>query len=176
MKGVEFDLSVAKCLIGEDIAKIFRTSDFLFKDEYSQPICDINYKLTIKTSDAKFYSFELVTLSRYTSLLFIPNDLHHTEHTTNKEFTYESIYPLWQKGVFEVDLIENEYLKTITSLGYIKDKNDIAVGFYIEIADYDKFYILFSETKINLTTILTDWQISLQKTISNVYTLEKQYF
>lgn len=171
-----FDLSVAECLIGQDIAKVFRTTDFLFKDEYSESICDITYKLTIETSDAKFYSFELITLSRRTSLTFIGNDHRHTEGTSGKEYTFESVYPLWQKGVFEINLLENDYLENITSLGQIKDKNDIAVGFYIEIADYDKFYVLFSETKINPTTILTDWQMNIQKTISNAYSLEKQSF
>lgn len=171
-----FDLSLAKCLIGQNIAKIFRTSNFLFRDKYSQSVCDINYKLTIETCDAKFYSFELTTLSQCTSLLFIPNDSYHSEDTSNKEFTFESAYPLWQKGVFEVDLLENEYLGTITSLGYIKDKNDMTVGFYIEIADYDKFYVLFSETKINPKVILTDWQMNIQKTLNNLYTFEEQCF
>ena len=176
MHHIEFDLSETKYLIGQHINKIFRTSDFLFKDKKSPFICDITYKLTIEIDDSIFYSFELITRSQSTFLSLIPNDLYHTEHTTNKEFTYESLYPYCEKGIFEVNLLENEYLSIISSIGYITDEDNVKSGFYIEVAGYDKFYVVFSETKINPKVFLTDWQMNIQKNISGIYILEKIYF
>ncbi len=169
----KFDEKIINSLIGKKVNQIFGTYIQIFRDKDNLVINELN-KITLEI-DNEFYEikkginkFSDIDLYNRKGILQSKNWQNQPvkEIETDKIYTCDSGYGLCNDKIVVLEYLD-DWENYISQFGYLfNTKTDIKEGFYIELNDYKKIFVLEIEVeKVASATYLEDWEFVVSENI-----------